>query len=103
VGEAYAWGGGRWWDWGKREGASRGRVAVAPRSSKRKIADPFFLHFILLSFTRFVPVRCYGHPIIYNAIHKTYNKNYIIRHFISHYKTSSYLKNNLKLSIHLYV
>jgi hypothetical protein len=25
-----------------------------------------------------MPVHCYGHPIIYKATHKTYNKNFSI-------------------------
>jgi hypothetical protein len=35
---------------------------------------------LLYSFpsTRCMPVRCYGHPIIYKATHKTYNKNFSI-------------------------
>jgi hypothetical protein len=32
------------------------------------------LHFCVCCTTRFVPVRCYGHLIIYNTIHKEYNK-----------------------------
>jgi hypothetical protein len=28
--------------------------------------------------TRCIPVRCYGHPIIYKSTHKTYNKNFSI-------------------------
>jgi hypothetical protein len=45
--------------------------------------------------TRFVPVRCYGHPIIYSAIHKIY----IVQHCISQFKTL-YPKNDLTLSAH---
>jgi hypothetical protein len=32
----------------------------------------------LVQVTRCMPVRCYGHPIIYKATHKTYNKNFSI-------------------------
>jgi hypothetical protein len=55
--------------------------------------------FSIYNFTRFVPVRCYGHLFIYNAKHKIYNKNYIVQHCIYRFKTS-YPKNDLKLNAH---
>jgi hypothetical protein len=34
--------------------------------------------FRVFSYNRCMPVRCYGHPIMYKATHKIYNKNFSI-------------------------
>jgi hypothetical protein len=43
-----------------------------------RLNGPALVLSVFFYFTRCIPVCCYGHPIIYKATHKTYNKNFSI-------------------------
>jgi hypothetical protein len=52
------------------------QVGKVEKLNKNKILYPG--HSIFCKHTRCMPMRCYGHLIIYKATHKTYNKNFSI-------------------------